>query len=1102
MADIEEFLTDFAAVSSGDGGYQNYVKLYLQLHTGQVLEGTWRKATEQWRFKELMPAGVALVGTPLTAVMYPDDTIRLFFLDPERIIQEFEIVKGEASIGSFCTVKASLHEGAGLACAPQNWSNERFRVYHPGSEGRFKSYGNKDGAWDTPGTIAVEIDPQSPICSMNCFPWDWASPYIRTFYRNRELELKVLGWDDKVGGWHTDSTPFILSDSARFAATYVEAIGSGKDKVTTPPKIMLFVVEDGQLQVCGKNGEAHWSPPLAVGIERDGTNIAAVSPRSGDGINDVHVFTSDEEGSFVHRILKDGEWEDTIINPVDVLENPPPPDEDHPLLPVQMDMRMSAGSDFRVGVGHATEGEETPELGSISFMHSLQNAGLTLGAMEESNQLDRHNRLEVPKDEDHENIFVPTLKMASSDETLGRLTFFYRAALEHSVKVHQSSYIDSELPTFFPLKDMAKRYRWSNPRRDSYPPHLDQGPVNNTLDFLTNTGGIFRTDYLGPIVQLFLASMPWVLDFKDASGPYSVPWKTVGKDKESLANITAETHKLHKANKGMYTKNTIGDDPKWYTDEKFAQQHFTGTNPTTIRSVSKNWYRSFVKTAKAQGVNTFEKNTIGPYGKSSLYIQDYSYFREAMGRKPEDELSSTVAKDFVDRIPIVDKDGLHVSIHGQYFHARYGCAAVVLFELHEDGRLHPLAIVLDYKEGDIKLKGHNYEKQTDAAMTKSVVIFNKKLSPSTPHDEEHDWHWRYAKMCVQISDWHRHEISIHLVNTHLVEEAVIVGMMRTVEETHPVFRLMKPHWARTLPLNHAARLLLMPLIIKPIAGIRPSDMNKFTMDCYKNFHWEDLYIPNDLHKRGFPNTIKDLGVGHNKWRNYPYARNMVVMWEAIHTFVGKVLTEHYKNDDAVRKDTQIKNWVHEMRSDHGGQQAYFPDIMAPGRHALADLINVVTMCIHIASPQHTAVNYMQEYYQTFVPNKPPSWFQPIPATQDAFKAKVTEKFIIDSLPFVPTNLNPLAPQVGVGNVWLLAAHLPHLLSDEVHEPLSMEHYAAETVNMERAAKGSVKAAEEFRDKIKGLKAVFEKHSKDMTVKPTPDGYYVMDPKKMAVSILI
>ncbi|KAK6529069.1 hypothetical protein TWF694_004287 [Orbilia ellipsospora] len=1057
------FQTSYAAVSAADG---SHVKLYFQKPTGALCEGVWQKRTGQWAFSDILEAGSAMLNTPLTAMYPPSGTVHLMYADSNRYIQELQINNGRATATGFGRNKAKLDEGGHIAGILQKYGDESLRLYQPGSSGTIKSYAHKSGEWNTPGGLSCTANPQTPIAGISCFPWHWPNPCLWVFYCNPSCELKSMSWD---GAWREGSLPISVGPNVRFAAASTHARGDNKANMMATPVMMVFAVEDGQLQMTERDYNAHWGPPEIISIEREGTNIAAVSAPDGDGENDVHVFTSDEDGKFIHRIRKHGRWTDEVVDP-------------HPVIIIGM---RGGGVIARGGSsnsGSDTETTEAPssEMGNISFMESLRAVGLTLGSEEEHGE--RRSRFQIPDDEDHEHITVPKIEEATYQETAQRLSYMYHAAIDQSGALHKAALIDSNLPAIFPLPDMRKTYGWSDPRSDNYPPHLDQGLFKNATD-LGNFNGIFRKDYLLPIAELFSLSLPWSI----TEGALGVPWKSnqfgIQQAENTLAGIQEATKQLHDKKKGMYTKNTIGDNPKWFTDEQFAQQHLSGTNPTTIKVSPTTWTGSFIKAAKAQGVSNFEKVAMAATQKGSLFVQDYSYFRPSMRKGATYELSYKFGQDQLDA----------GALHGRFFHERYGCASVVLFELHDDGHLHPLAIVLDYKEDDIKLGKHGeYEKTSISAMSNSVVIFNKKMSPTDRHDEEHDWPWRYAKMCAQVSDWHRHEICIHLVNTHMIEEGAIVAMMRTVEEKHVVFRLLKPHWVKTLPLNHAARLLLMPKIIKPIAGMRPSDMNTFTQTAYANFDWESKYIPNDLHNRGFPNRTKDLD--NKKWRNYPYARNMVQMWDAIHNFVGRVLTDHYENDAAVQRDTQIQDWVNEMHSDKGARQKLFPNI-----HSLNDLINVVTMCIHIASPQHTAVNYLQEYYQTFVPNKPPSFFKPIPKSQSEL-AKVNEQFIVSSLPFTAPTLG----RPGTGNVWLLAAHLPHLLSDEVHAPLDMESYADQAIQIEQmsGSRASVIAAREFKKSIQTLKTSFEKHSSEMSVKPTPTGYDVMDPKKMAVSILI
>ncbi len=138
----------------------------------------------------------------------------------------------------------------------------------------------------------------------------------------------------------------------------------------------------------------------------------------------------------------------------------------------------------------------------------------------------------------------------------------------------------------------------------------------------------------------------------------------------------------------------------------------------------------------------------------SFFIQDYSYFRDAVGAFPNATLQSDDKK-------------------------RFGCAAVTLLQLNKTGALHPLGIVIDYM----------------ISMDHSVVIFNARLRPTDPtKGERDDWPWRYAKMCHMVSDYYRHELEAHLNNCHFVEEATIVAASRSFTPQHVVYKLLEPHW--------------------------------------------------------------------------------------------------------------------------------------------------------------------------------------------------------------------------------------------------------------------------------------------------------------------
>ncbi|CAA7267408.1 unnamed protein product [Cyclocybe aegerita] len=488
-----------------------------------------------------------------------------------------------------------------------------------------------------------------------------------------------------------------------------------------------------------------------------------------------------------------------------------------------------------------------------------------------------------------------------------------------------------------------------------------------------------------------------------------------------------------KGDRDMYYSKNIGHRDDWYTDSAFGQQQLTGTNPTTITLAPQQWIDKFKSVAQIQ--QRVDIARLLDDDAECLYIQDYSDFRSVMG--------VSASADFM-------TDG------------RYGCAAVVLFHLEPEGQLHPLAIVIDYK----------------GSMDRSVCILNRRILSTSAGDEALDWPWRYAKMCAQVSDWLRHEVAVHLVNTHLVEEVVIVAAHRTIDPAHIIFKLLEPHWQTTLSLNEAARLTLVPKIIIGMVGFTHAQTYAFLKAAYSKFDWTNCYVPNDLRRRGFP--IEDLD--KFKYHNCGYARNIARMWDIIRNFVCLVLTGAYGDDEDVANDKDLAAFCREIRSQTGGQLFSFPDI-----ETLDDLIDFVTMCIHVASPQHTAVNYLQQYYQTFIPNKPAALYTPLPKSLSQLQ-NFGEKEILAALP------------INRPRDWLVMAQVPYLLSFEVPDDSNILHYAVTTCQSTSSPAIIRDAARVLRDDLEDFISTVVQNSEGLDDQQTP--YLVLDPSKTAISILI
>lgn len=600
-------------------------------------------------------------------------------------------------------------------------------------------------------------------------------------------------------------------------------------------------------------------------------------------------------------------------------------------------------------------------------------------------------------------------------------------------------------------------YQWSDPS-DRYPPHLDTGVNGEKIpadqkNGAPGVGQIFdanELNFVGAIAQAFSFIIPD--NIPDKHTPYAGP---------SLADCEKYNIDNPSTNTGIMDSKNLGNIGDWFSDARFAQQYLSGVNPCTIETAPSGKIQTYVNEAGKQGLEGMKR--LLSAGKD-LLIQDYSYFREATGVKFEQTFQNLIED------PTGNKT------------IRYACAPVVILQLHPDGRLHPLAITIDYR----------------GSLDNSITIFNQRLTPDDKGiDEKNDWPWRYAKTCAGTADWARHEIATHLTDTHMIEEAIIVATNRTIPEDHLLYEILSPHWFRTLALNDAARRILVPLVIARIAGFGPSTEAKTSLAfnmvdwSYKNFNFQDKYIPNDLKKRGFDMEAKD---GGEKYRNYPYATDMFLLWGVIRDFVMTVLEAKYRSDKDVQDDKDISNWCKEIQIK--GQIPTFPTITTKDQ-----LVDAVTMCIHIASPQHTAVNYLQEYYYGFVAARPPALCTPLPKDLQALKA-YTEKDLTAAL--------PIGTDSQKWKDWLLAAQLPKLLSYKVDSRYNLINYARSlyNVNKDRTpsenkefySKSIRDAAACFYDRLKVLEGTFETVSKNQTEGTVE--YKVLQPELTAVSILI
>ena len=97
-----------------------------------------------------------------------------------------------------------------------------------------------------------------------------------------------------------------------------------------------------------------------------------------------------------------------------------------------------------------------------------------------------------------------------------------------------------------------------------------------------------------------------------------------------------------------------------------------------------------------------------------------------------------------------------------------------------------------------------------------------------------------------------HQMVSHLLGTHLLMEPWAIALERNLHNSHPVYKILKPHFIYTIGINAIGRATLICPggIVDKVLSIGCGGHVEIMAKAYKNFKFEDLNIPHVLAKRG------------------------------------------------------------------------------------------------------------------------------------------------------------------------------------------------------------------------------------------------------------
>ncbi|XP_066922874.1 polyunsaturated fatty acid 5-lipoxygenase-like [Clytia hemisphaerica] len=341
----------------------------------------------------------------------------------------------------------------------------------------------------------------------------------------------------------------------------------------------------------------------------------------------------------------------------------------------------------------------------------------------------------------------------------------------------------------------------------------------------------------------------------------------------------------------------------WRTDEKFAQLRLTGPNCTVIRGVLKDGGlpenfavdTSLLETHFLQG-QTFEQ----AYKNDRLFYIDYK------------DLDGYIAKASKERM----------------------VAPIALFYARMDGILIPLAI------------------QLFQIASKTNPVFYPP-----PIDEERVW--LHAKFWFGVADSNFHEPVTHLMGTHLVAGDFVTCFHNTISPSHPVYKLMLPHFIFLLNINTDG----MPVLtaengaFNNILVFGLENCYDLMLKKYQSFSLKDQgWLENDIENRG----VKNLP-------NYHYYEDAKPMFEAIHNYIQQCIKTIYDEDKNVEEDFELQNFAQLLCNPKEGMKG----VLGNGQFTtMEDLTKTLSTLVFILTNVHAAANFNQYDEYAYPPNFP------------------------------------------------------------------------------------------------------------------------------------
>ncbi|XP_060063611.1 allene oxide synthase-lipoxygenase protein-like [Ylistrum balloti] len=293
------------------------------------------------------------------------------------------------------------------------------------------------------------------------------------------------------------------------------------------------------------------------------------------------------------------------------------------------------------------------------------------------------------------------------------------------------------------------------------------------------------------------------------------------------------------------------------------------------------------------------------------------------------------------------------------------CAPIALFYHNKESNLVPIAIQLKQQPADD----------------------NPVFLPSDPK-----YTWLAAKMWFNLADASYHESITHLGFTHMLMEGCALATHRNLSHSHPIFKLLAPHFLYLITINGLALTTLitsdgwvqnvMAIGIDGMFALIRKKLDTWRMDI-------DGTLPKELESRGVLLLDKTILSG------YHYRDDALSLYDIIKNYVTDYVRLYYDNPATYKEDHEIQAWAQELVKPR--TQGGCGLLGVPGGGSItkeSDLVCILNCIIFTSSVAHAAANFAQYDEYGFPPNYPVV----IKGKPPTDKTAQTEACILEALP--------------------------------------------------------------------------------------------------------